>query len=666
MEDDERRIELDCIAAIFPELTFDPENPFAASLSLPINPQNPIAVKFVADNNGVQADGAAPPPQQDANARNQVERNGPGAEEIENLSYLPDLQVHIILPDGYPSNVPAKFELSTSPAWLPEERLSELESNALQMWEETDHDQMVFGYIDSLQQAAENAFGYGEDGQVLQLPRELRIGLLDFNIQAKQTAFAKETFECGVCLDPKKGSVCHRMIDCGHVFCVQCLQDFYNNAIKEGDLVSVRCLTPNCAKKRSEEWKASDKTGRKPKTQLSPNELLQIPLEQEMVARYVKLKHKADLESDKNTVYCPRKWCQGAARSKKHRKPDGLEIDDGSDEEEEPAKTGKDYKSGEELLCICEDCSYAFCSRCFQGWHGEFTLCIPRRDNGELTEEDKASLEYLRLHTTPCPTCAAPAQKTHGCNHMICFKCNSHFCYLCSAWLQPENPYIHFNKINTGCYMRLWELEGGDGDDVGIGYGGAGDRGHVREEPQQEIDLGDDMIVGDRLAEGDLHDDAAINDIQEQRPDAVNNAQAGPPQPLQREGPLVLRLNVPAQAAGLNGVPHVPDPPVPAGRNRAPRGQRQAHNANNVGGRRGGAAPVVQAAPARAARGAAGRQQRNAAARPVGAADQAAQDAMHQAWVQRFVELALNDEEDLIEWDSDDEENPGAWEIPVR
>ncbi|RFU25871.1 hypothetical protein B7463_g10464, partial [Scytalidium lignicola] len=660
MEDDERRTELDCIAAIFPELAFDPKNPFAASLALPVNPRNAVAVKFAADNSEVQADYRAPLPP-DTNARNQGEENRLEVEEVEHLSYFPDLQVQITLPDGYPSDVPATFKLSTSPGWLSREYLSELESSALQMWEDTDHCQMVFGYIDSLQQAAENAFGYGEeDGRVLQLPQELKIALLDFNIRAKQAAFAKETFECGVCLDPKKGSACHRMIDCGHVFCVQCLRDFYNNAITEGDLVSVRCLTPNCAKKRSEEWKASAKKGRKPKTQLSPNELLQIPLDQEMVARYVKLKHKADLESDKNTVYCPRKWCQGAARSKKHRKPEGFEIDDGSDDESDTEKTGKGYKSGEELLCICEDCSFAFCSRCYQGWHGEFTLCIPRRDDGELTEEDKASLEYLKLHTTPCPTCTAPAQKTFGCNHMICFKCNSHFCYLCSSWLQPENPYIHFNKINTGCYMRLWELEGGDGDDVGIGYGG-GDHA-PREEVNGEIDLGDDMIVGDRPNEGNEQNNAAIAPQAQGADPVVGVAQprAAGQQPLQREGPLVLRLNVPAQGAAAVAAP---DPRAPAGRNRVPRGHRQPHNANNAAGRRGGAAV---GAPARAVRGAVARQQqRNAAARPVDV-DRAAQDAIHQAWVQRFVQLALNDEEDLIDWDSDDEENPGAWEIPVR
>ena len=270
------------------------------------------------------------------------------------------------------------------------------------------------------------------------------------------------------------------MIDCGHVFCRQCLQDFYNNAITEGDLASIKCLAPDCAKLRSKLENSPAGKRRKPKTRISPSELLQIPIEQEMVKRYVTLKHKAELESDKNTIYCPRKWCQGAARSRKHRKPSQLLNDnDSSEDDSEPENESGGPITGyrAELLSVCEDCSFAFCSRCYQGWHGEFTLCAPRTNLGELTEEDKASLEYLKLHTTPCPTCAAPAQKTHGCNHMICFNCETHFCYLCSVWLEPANPYQHYNLITTSCYMRLWELEGGDGDDVGIGYiGGAQER----------------------------------------------------------------------------------------------------------------------------------------------------------------------------------------------
>lgn len=205
------------------------------------------------------------------------------------------------------------------------------------------------------------------------------------------------------------------MLTCGHVFCVQCLQDFYNNAITTGDLATVRCLAPGCAK----EQEAKSQKPRKAKTFISPGELLQIPLEYEMVKRYVTLKHKAQLESDKNTVYCPRKWCQGGARSKKHRKPEGLEIVDDSDsgsETEDGPKDTKGSTSQADLMRVCEDCSFAFCSRCFQGWHGEYFNCLPQTRDAELTADDKASLEYIFWHTSKCPSCACAAQKTYGCN----------------------------------------------------------------------------------------------------------------------------------------------------------------------------------------------------------------------------------------------------------
>ena len=466
------------------------------------------------------------------------------------------------------------------------------------------------------------------------------------------------------------------MIDCGHVFCVQCLQDFYNNAITEGDLASIRCLAPDCAKRRAD---AHSPKSRKRKTQLSPSELLQIPMEHELVTRYVKLKHKAELESDKNTVYCPRKWCQGAARSKKHKKPEGFEVVDSDDESDMEEKgENKKFKAGNDLLSVCEDCSFAFCSRCYQGWHGEFTLCAPK-PNGELTEEDKASLEYLKLHTTPCPTCAAPAQKTHGCNHMICFKCNSHFCYLCSAWLEPSNPYKHYNQETTGCYMRLWELEAGDGDDVGIGFGG-GVRGapeveeiEIPEEEEEPVlaDLADEVIRV--LQNAGLERRVELEDAFAQAlgggPEAreafarIPHGQPGPqvPQPeLQREGPLVLRINhiIPPPAPV---VPAVPDDPQPARRNGHQRLGNPHHRV--VDPRPAG---IQAAAPMGGARRLqAARRRQDARAEAVAVQGQE-QDAAHQAWVQRFVEMALNDEEDQLDWDSDDEEDAAAWEIPVR
>ena len=274
--------------------------------------------------------------------------------------------------------------------------------------------------------------------------------------------------------DAKKGTVCHRLLLCEHVFCVPCLQDYYNACITEGDIGSVKCMAPDCGKK-PKIGVATDqiqpKQGPTDRT-LEPSELLEIPLEQDTVQRYIKLKKKKRLESDRTTVYCPRQWCQGPARTSNSKQDQGEETvmaeepqtyDRNSPQERLPPPA--------ERLAICEDCNFAFCKVCKASWHGEYFVCFPR-SQFELTAEEKASEDYMKLHTQPCPTCDARAQKTHGCNHMICVKCDTHFCYLCGAYLNKANPYEHYNTVKSSCYMRLWELEGGDDGEFGHGFGG--------------------------------------------------------------------------------------------------------------------------------------------------------------------------------------------------
>ncbi|PSR90820.1 RWD domain-domain-containing protein, partial [Coniella lustricola] len=461
--EDQRDVELLTLSAIYPELQrVSEDDPYTFTLDLPVNPSKTVTVYFPAST------GQAPTlnPLQTAPGP----ADGPLRIDSHQLSYLPALHLQISLPSSYPTVQPPDVHVSTRPSWLPTETAKRLESECARLWEELGRDLVIFSYVDHVQQLADDVFGLVSDKGALEISPEYKISILDHDIGAKRAAFEKQTFDCGVCLDPKKGSKCHQMLDCGHVFCAACLQDFYNNAITEGDITAVRCLEPNCAKERED---ASAKSGKKSKTSkviISPSELLQIPIELDMVRRFVSVKYKTKLESDKNTIYCPRSWCQGAAKSKKHKKPQGLEIaDDDSDEEDETGTTSavsKIYQS-EDRLAVCEDCGFAFCSRCLLSWHGEFVLCSKPRNAEEISEEDKASLDFINLHTTPCPTCDSRAQKTFGCNHMQCFRCQTHFCYLCSAWLDPKNPYQHYNEHNgtkTTCYMRLWDLENGDED----------------------------------------------------------------------------------------------------------------------------------------------------------------------------------------------------------
>ena len=473
------------------------------------------------------------------------------------------------------------------------------------------------------------------------------------------------------------------MLDCGHIFCLQCLQDFYNDAIREGRLDTVRCLMPNCSKERAKA-QAAEKQSRKTNISVSPSELLQIGLSEETVKRYVTLKYKTELEADKDTIYCPRQWCNGAARSKKHRKPSGLDLYDASELEtdekgqhgaggtHDEAPDSNDSKNGKlndmkfnraDLLSVCEDCGFAFCSRCLLSWHGEFVVCRPKGNPTELTEEEQASLDYINSHTSPCPTCNAPAQKSHGCNHMLCSRCNTHFCYLCSAWLDPSNPYRHYTtalgaKI-TSCYGRLWELEEGDGDDDGLDF-----RGGPRDAPPPvNPALDADQVAEEvRLEEeffGGPDDGPARQREQNANQRLIGN---GRHVAVAREAPLVLRLigDPPPAAVAAPGVArHEQDEPQRGANRGDHNGMRGGARGGRGFGRRGRRLLNRNAAIPAHPEPLAGRLNRN---HDNPRDDAEGLDAAQQAWVRQFVQMALLDEEDQIEGDSDDE-NGGNWRI---
>lgn len=454
--DDERTEELETLQSIYPELILD--EPFVAHIDILVAPTLPLPICFE--------------PSQD----------------VHRVAYLPPLRLEIDLPAGYPTEAPPIVKLSTSPAWLPSDSEDKLTKEAFSLWEEYSGGQMLFAYVSYLQEAAENAFELSE----LAISDSLKDKLLQYSTRTKRELFDNETFDCEVCLEPKKGSACYRMERCNHVFCIQCLQDYLNNCIEEGDVNNVKCMSTACGKTMA--------NGKKKERLLSPKELLQIPLSLQAVERYAKLKRKKKMEADPSIIYCPRSWCQGAMRTDKYPKiKDVREMDDSDSEAEEAVNKPPDQdqtpcepekrrfgSTGMDRLAVCEDCTLAFCKVCLASWHGDFVRCEPR-DSTQLTEEDQASLNFIMRNTSPCPTCAVPCQKSYGCNHMQCFQCKTHFCYLCGAWLSPENPYRHFNDPkNKSCFNRLMEMAEGDMANGGVQFGGARGAGQIADFWEQE------------------------------------------------------------------------------------------------------------------------------------------------------------------------------------
>ncbi|KAK5071616.1 hypothetical protein LTR64_004605 [Lithohypha guttulata] len=658
-EDDERAIELSTIAAIFPELVIDQARPFHATLDVPVAPEKPLKIYFQSSTTSAPLDVLTPPGTDSSGNEGGLKQ--PAATplaavlnvDVHQLSHLPPLKLDISLPDGYPQQRPPDVKVHAQPLWLPQKTITDIQARCAELWKDCGQDQVVYTFIDYVQQEAEKAFGLADNPEHrFELASDLKLILLDHDLKRKREQFENETFECGICLEPKKGKICHRMLLCGHVFCVACLQDFFNNCITEGDVDNVKCLDPGCGKDIVVEVSPGKK--RKVDRTLNPSELLQIPIDQELVQRYVRLKRKKKLEADKNTIYCPRQWCQGAAKSKRHPKSDdplhdGTASDYESEIEEKPTKRKKADPEDipmSERLAVCEDCNFAFCSVCKKGWHGELARCNPRRQ-AELNEEEKASLEYMQRFSTPCPTCNAPAQKTYGCNHMICFKCKTHFCYLCSAYLMPDNPYRHFNELKSTCYMRLWELEGGDGADVGIGFAG-GAAAPWQAEDLEDDDLDDEeedlpaenfgAFGGDAPAAWDDDTDDEEPAPDQRRPnrphiELVNFARNG--------APRLIELQPPPRAP-----PPAPNPPA-----HQQRGGHRGRGGNAQRRAPAHAVPALAVQPAQLRAHIPGNGNDAAAAPQVRAAPGQGNNA--EQGIQRFIRLALEDRED--EWDSDED-----------
>ena len=417
LTDDDRCVELSSISAIYPELIINPSNPFSASIDVPVEPLKPLAIKFCTAGGPAATELATQP-------------------DINLLSYLPALSVEIILPDGYPTQVPPIFRIRTSPSWIPESRIQQLEDAGLTLWKEMGQDQVVFTYLDYLREEAERGFDLvAEDAEFLTLSPDLKLSMLEAASKITQAKFEQTTYDCETCMVPKKGIDCHRL-PCGHVSCVNCLQDYFNSCITEGNVSSVKCM--ECDEDTAQA--------------IDPSELLRIPISQEQVERYVTLQRKKKYELDPATVYCPRKWCEGVARTNI------------AEEHHQRMREGTFHIPREQRLAICESCDFAFCIHCSASWHGTLVWCT--QDGRELSAEEKASEAYMQAHSTRCPSCHSATQKTRGCNHMICGTCKQNFCYICSAKLETRDPYIHYNSdaSKSSCRGRLWEKEGGDGE----------------------------------------------------------------------------------------------------------------------------------------------------------------------------------------------------------
>ena len=84
-----------------------------------------------------------------------------------------------------------------------------------------------------------------------------------------------------------------------------------------------------------------------------------------------------------------------------------------------------------------------------QGGHlhpsGHPTACCICRDDGDGLPRVRQA-PARNLNETSCPTCAQPNLRRANNNHMLCWACEQHFCFLCRTRLKRRGGGHHFSR----------------------------------------------------------------------------------------------------------------------------------------------------------------------------------------------------------------------------
>ena len=64
--------------------------------------------------------------------------------------------------------------------------------------------------------------------------------------QAEAAAFGRRRFDCKVCGEDRAGADCVRLMRCGHIYCRNCLTNYYTVLIRDGEVQNLRCPEDQC------------------------------------------------------------------------------------------------------------------------------------------------------------------------------------------------------------------------------------------------------------------------------------------------------------------------------------------------------------------------------------------------------------------------------------
>ncbi|CAF0843165.1 unnamed protein product [Didymodactylos carnosus] len=206
------------------------------------------------------------------------------------------------------------------------------------------------------------------------------------------------TLICIICMKSYSNTNDFESLACGHSFCHDCWCQYIDTKFKNGYCLNIECM--------------------KCDLRVPQNFALQHLLSDSAKELYKKMTLKQLFNSNSQLTFCPG-TCERIFEAKDKRMPGRVD---------------------------CELCGLKFCFQCKLDYHAPASCDIMKN---WLTKcrDDSETANYMFANTKDCPKCHVCIEKNGGCNHMSCFSCNHHFCWMCLGdWKSHENNYYDCSK----------------------------------------------------------------------------------------------------------------------------------------------------------------------------------------------------------------------------
>ena len=95
-------------------------------------------------------------------------------------------------------------------------------------------------------------------------------------------------------------------------------------------------------------------------------------------------------------------------------------------------KRFRKYKE-ENVQITCEKCNYVWCFACHAPWHINLSCKEFKKGNKDFKKWTSGRSTRGIANCQKCPLCRVYIQRSTGCDHMTCNRCDTHFCYKCGG-----------------------------------------------------------------------------------------------------------------------------------------------------------------------------------------------------------------------------------------